>query len=551
MERVGSLADLGETRDAVTQEHFSLAIEKLDSLCSVIQQFSVLFTQYKHLIQLHRPLTILYAALGDNSSFLKYVTSVEKRLTQSFLSLSIKPVQRLPRYILLLKEMLKCIHRSVSVFDNELKDTLVASRMTLRETCIMIANCTLHCNNAMKEYEDLQKLHQLDRSFQNCNLKRKYNFVTIRKNRIFVLEGLLRRRHDRIGIRQYFCHVFSDVMLISVLAGNRGLKLKNILPLHENSGVACIPVPNNALWSAESSGEDCWFAIVSNKIMYFIAKSTIERDMWVSALNSVLKKNCSDHDVLCNAERLEIYNSSVDSYYERISSTTTAMEAAERSVCVTQAMWWQILCNIGDESLIEKVRECSAKAVSKMLLTFDKRKLGPLHNVFSDSVRGHFPIWFDYFFDCPKRTPKYSSAADCHPPSIVKVYLYHDILVAATLSSNDKGRSSYYFHINISSLQVQSQSVLSITLTDTSVESTKGIFHNLLKSGIRERTLVANSVEKKKTWLLLLQELISTKVSASTNKESDNYSYKVGASGTSAWRYQDRPSINWDNVDFT
>ena len=546
---MGSVVDLGTVRDSMIEENISPAIDKLECLNRAFSHFSPLFAQYKHLIQLHRPITVLYAALGDNSSFLKFVTSVEKSLSQNFLSLSIKPVQRLPRYILLLKEMLKCVHRSVSLFSGMEHEILVNTRSSLRNTCVMIANCTLLCNNAMREYEDLQKLHQLDRQFKNCELKKKYNFVTIRKNRVHVLEGMIKRRHDRIGIKSYFCHVFSDVMLLSVVAGNGGLRLKNIIPLHLNSGVACIPVPNSALWSMESTADGCWLAIIANKIMFFAVKSSHERDRWVKAINSVLHKNAADYDILYNADRMDLYNKHVNQYYKRHGGSEAGIAEAESAVCITQVNWWQILST--HKGVEEGLKNGNEKALSRLLRTFDKKKLGPLEQVLGGNGKTHFPICFDYFFDSPKKSSKTSSNnSDFQSPSIIKVYLLHDVIIAATLSGNDDHHSAYYFHIDISALEVcgGDDASLALTLVDTSVEISKGFVKNLWKSNTREHTLIVSSIFEKKKWVRLLQETISTFNSSSPMCINPEYCKKVRSAGASVWKYEERPSIDWDVV---
>jgi len=550
---IGSVEAIGQARNEMMEDRFSPAIEMLNGLCISFDQFSPLFTQYKHIIQLHRPITILYAALGDNKSFSLFVKDIEKTLSQNFLSLSIKPVQRLPRYILLVKEMLKCVHRSVQLFDGDDQESLLKTRLHLRESCISISNCTLLCNNAMREYEDLQKLHSLDRRFKDCQLKKKYNFVTIRKNRVHVLEGEIKRRHERIGIRSYLCHVFSDIMLISVTAGNGGLKLKNIIPLGSNCGVACVPVPNSALSTIVCTDEGCWFAmVVTNKIMFLSAKSCPERDKWVKAINSVLHRNDGDYDILYNSERMKLFNEHIDRYYKRHADTDSGIAEAERAVCVTQVNWWQILSTAADDSstLKNTVTQQNANSINRLLKTFDKKKQGPIEQVLSVSYGiTHFPICFDYFFDYPKKSSRAALSTDFQAPVMIKVYLFHDVIIAATISGNEDGRSAYYFHIDLSSLELHSEdALLSITLVDTSVTSTKGIIQSLWKHDVRERTIVASNFERKRKWMILLQEAISRFKSVSPTSVSPELCTKVQMATISTWKYQERPSINWDNL---
>lgn len=553
-DHIGTLGDIGQARDAMTQDNFSPAIDMLNWLCVSFDQFSPLFTQYRHLIQLHRPMTILYAALGDNNSFLKFVNDVEKSLSENFLSLSIKPVQRLPRYILLLKEMLKCVHRSVKLFDGGDHDSLLATRLRLRESCIDISNCTLLCNNAMREYEDLQKLHRLDRQFKDCQLKKKYNFVTIRKNRVHVLEGEIKRRHERIGMRTYLCNVFSDVMLISVVAGKGGLRLKNIIPLGSNCGVACLPVPNFALSTVSCTEDSSWFAmVISNKIMYLSVKSSVERDKWVRAINSVLYKNGADYDILNSSDRLELYNKYVDNYYKRYADTDVGVAEAESAICVTQANWWNIISGTpaADKIILEKtLHEQNLKSIERLLTSFDKKKMGPVEQVLSISEnKTHFPISCDYFFDIPKKSSRASISTDFQPPVVYKCYLFHDVFIVATLSGNEDGRSAYYFHIDLAALELQSDNTsLAITLVDTSITGSKGILKSLWKHDIRERTIIAPNMERKRKWLCLLNEALSTVKSVAPVSINPEFCTKVRMSGISSWKFEDRPSINWDNL---
>lgn len=123
-------------------------------LCDILSQFTPFFGQYKHFIILHRPISVLYSNSCENGEFQAYTSDCEKAMGQSLLSLSIKPVQRLPRYVLLCKEMHNCICQMRSVYGNEISSehhaVLKNARMRCRGVYEAISNCTLLCNNAIR-----------------------------------------------------------------------------------------------------------------------------------------------------------------------------------------------------------------------------------------------------------------------------------------------------------------------------------------------------------------------------------------------------------------
>ena len=71
---------------------------------------------------------------------------------------------------------------------------------------------------------------------------------------------------------------------------------------------------------------------------------------------------------------------------------------------------------------------------------------------------------------------------------------------------------------------------------------------NLWKSTVREHSLIGSSIEEKKQWTHFLNEAISTLKSTSPISINPEFCKKVQRSRTAAWKYEERPSINWDNL---
>jgi hypothetical protein len=293
------------------EQTFQMMITLIDSLTQLFAQYSPLFVQYKHFITFHPPISQLFTTSYSDTSnlhFRDYIDTQQTLYENTFLSLSIKPVQRLPRYILLCKEIHNTLHKLIQYYSPENQpaplppatpptsrppssrptsstletaspivtksnsrtpkrspsvvvamrekryEQLYATRRLTYNVHTMISNCTLHCNNTMKDYDDLQKLHSIhQRLYEHSNSIRFTStvsrpFPVVVKGRIFILEGEITRHHRRGGNKTYTVYLFNDMMILCTAVGSQnGLKLEFTIPLYRNSMTMCVSIPSPVL----------------------------------------------------------------------------------------------------------------------------------------------------------------------------------------------------------------------------------------------------------------------------------------------------------------
>jgi hypothetical protein len=265
-------------------QYLNTLLSLVDLLTTLFSQYFQLFSQYKHFITFHRPLSLLFSSYYANDlDFHQYIdTQQQQSGSDSFLSLSIKPVQRLPRYILLCKEMHNTLHKILQCFHPNTSaaspsdgvgagkglgevaggggeyEQIYRARQSIYSIHAMISNCTLLCNNTMKDYDDLQQLHSLHNRLygphssygnQRKRLLAASAMPIVVKGRIYVLEGELYRQHRRGGNKLYLVFLFNDIMIFCSPSGSGGggLRLELTIPLYKNSNTLCLPLPSPVL----------------------------------------------------------------------------------------------------------------------------------------------------------------------------------------------------------------------------------------------------------------------------------------------------------------
>jgi hypothetical protein len=260
-------------------KYLQTLLSLIDHLTTLFSQYFQHFTQYKHFITFHRPLSLLFSSFySDDINFQNYIDTQQQRYgSDTFLSLSIKPVQRLPRYVLLCKEMHNTLHKILQYFHpnthhqhpvagvggvgggagevegmEEIYQQIYHARQSIYGIHTMISNCTLLCNNTMRDYEDLQQLHQLHHRLygQQQQKQQQQQLPIVVKGRIYIREGELYRQHRRGGLRMYLVYLFNDMMIFCTSTGggrSNSLKLELTIPLYRNSNTLCLSLPSPVL----------------------------------------------------------------------------------------------------------------------------------------------------------------------------------------------------------------------------------------------------------------------------------------------------------------
>ncbi|MES1910564.1 MAG: hypothetical protein MHM6MM_003138 [Cercozoa sp. M6MM] len=249
-----------------------------------LQLYSVYVTQYGAATQ------ALEQVQARNSRFDEMVRVNERVLGTTLLSLMIMPVQRIPRYLLLLNELKKQAGKA-HVQIAGLNDTL-----TELKRIADAVNQNVHGNEARQQVVNLQE--QLFRG--------KVDLVT--PTRFLVMRAELQKvwnnqRLRRRAARTYLFFLFNDILLYATPVGddtrtktskdlaNEGkdiygsAKVKHVLPL---AGLTVEEVPNSRDW------QNAMHIRSSTKSFTLACPSAEERTLWVKQLRRYAKI-CTDN----------------------------------------------------------------------------------------------------------------------------------------------------------------------------------------------------------------------------------------------------------------
>lgn len=551
--------ELGNTDPVKCCDH---SLQFCDGIFQALKQFAPFFPLFSQFIITHDGLSLLYSTLSfEDPEFTSILSQYETLLGESLLSLIIKPVQRLPRYVLLCKEIHHTLTKAYCVCQEikspfVLREEDVAMITTLekgaREVHNLIADCAKQCNNSVRTHQDNLRLHQLYDMFREGG-----TILPIVKNdRVIVKEGELKRHHRHSGIKSHEIQVFSDMLLSSSPSG-KGLKLEQIFSLARGTDTLCLPIPPRA--SGDPDGT--WFVLVSDdKTLFFGAKTHLEMLRWIEAIHECLIKNSADSDVYLMKNQIALVNTLVgeinrrsQKFLEKRTLENHRLSTRQRSASYDrsfveatnsiQASWWHLLdileeictqeknsepiegevTDVSPVSHLRRVVEHHAKeVVSRMMLTIscgddEKKGVGSTNIIqsllFNDTVR--YIIAVGVFFEYPSGSlvSSSSSSLDFERPQLVKLFLLSDVLIGTYLNTV-KDNLTYYFHIKLSDLQCsdyrEGVSDYAIQLSDTSkvMRRRLSIISRNTQIEYSKRILYASTIDMKFDWLSLMMQAV-------------------------------------------
>lgn len=212
---------------------------------------------------------LLGQLLSTNSKFLKYHDTQLGSEKPSLASLLITPIQRVPRYQLLLKEILKNTPED--------HDDRADCEKALAEVTTLAANV----NTCIKERELADLAVSLESKFTSSP-----GFVD--PSRIFIMQGPLTKfsRNDQPTLYEFF--LFNDMLAYASLRADGKFKLKHKLMINEAFGV-------------DSVQSDLTFSVKSQEKTFKVsAPDEAKKRNWVRALedcaNGVKAKKRSPND---------------------------------------------------------------------------------------------------------------------------------------------------------------------------------------------------------------------------------------------------------------
>jgi len=206
--------------------------------------------------------------------FKQFCEKIEFQPQVNFASLDsflILPVQRIPRYNLLLTELIK--HTKSEELD------YVELCKALKE----IQNVAFIVNDHMKELDIKQKI--LDIALQISNL----TFEIVQPSRRFITQGEISYVSNAKGLTKRFLIIFNDLICITKKSNIDEIELtqKGLPPYDFRSAISFTNSPRSWILDLPDNGIllNCFLFITVTKIFTFFCKTLEEKKDWITKIN--------------------------------------------------------------------------------------------------------------------------------------------------------------------------------------------------------------------------------------------------------------------------
>mmetsp|Transcript_18393 Transcript_18393/g.29153 ORF Transcript_18393/g.29153 Transcript_18393/m.29153 type:complete len:956 (+) Transcript_18393:1172-4039(+) len=236
-------------------------------LSDLFETFTPYFRMYQGYVNNHEKSVSLMRRLNEKEKWQEYCASV-RPLTQraDLSSLLILPIQRLPRYKLLLSEILK------NTADGHPDGADLAASLE------KVQDISLQINAGMKEFERREIVRTIERKFDGT-------VRILEPHRQFIREGKLWkvcRNKDRL----YHFFLFNDLFIYASSYGAK-YKFHNSLPLNAAFSVSRLDAEAASNYGAEKSGR--LFSIVSEKKSFVVyADTESDAHAWLDEIQACL-----------------------------------------------------------------------------------------------------------------------------------------------------------------------------------------------------------------------------------------------------------------------
>ena len=238
---------------------------------ALFHKFSPFFKMYTDYVNNHNEATILLDNLHNNANKFKKFAAFEAQAVlkedcrgMGLASLLIMPVQRVPRYKLLLNELIKNTdntHSDYAALENAFEGINMVAR---------------HINEALRHQQNVASIVELQSRFtQPVEL--------IAPGRILVHEGIALKRNKKDDEKYYFI-LFTD--LLCVADGNRErLRMHSMIPIDMSMNLQVKDEP-------AKDGSTLYLMDVhsSQKDLTMVWKEKKERDEWAELLYDAVRK---------------------------------------------------------------------------------------------------------------------------------------------------------------------------------------------------------------------------------------------------------------------
>lgn len=262
---------------------------------NIFKQYAQFFKIYTvYCSSYHSSSSVLQKLLDINSDFRDFIAISEFCVETTLQSLLITPVQRIPRYLLLLESLVK------ATGDNEDIPNLTAAKNAIED----VAN---HINSSIKLAEARAKVIQI----QNRVFRNRVMLVT--PHRYFIKEGEMKKAFNKHGfwngkLKRYKFFLFNDVLIYSSLpsATHQTSELKHMLPIL-GMRISVLDDDPNMSHSFQ----------IHNKEKPLIVKcdNEVEMNEWISAIKSCIEKIEKDAKSLRQSANTEVIDPSAKSMF--------------------------------------------------------------------------------------------------------------------------------------------------------------------------------------------------------------------------------------------
>jgi hypothetical protein len=206
---------------------------------------------------------------GQVSAFRQFVRHAVQLYPCQLPSLLIKPVQRLPRYVLLLKQLCECTPATH------------ADSKPLELALVKMLAITNQLNEAKREAEAFAEVVRIFNSIAPRDREGVQELIA--PSRRFVKEGRVFYRRDESATNDaaHYLFLFNDLLLVTVPSARGFHSVAIALTLANVTSV--VPLLDS------DTVQHCFILDTPNRTIMLLAESAADRDEWVRALQSAIQ----------------------------------------------------------------------------------------------------------------------------------------------------------------------------------------------------------------------------------------------------------------------
>jgi len=245
-------------------------VKIMKHIAELFDKFSPYFKMYTTYCSNHPQSLIKIEKLKSNPAFVNTLqkSETDQRVKGSLLSYLIKPIQRICKYPLLFRELISETQEQITI------DSLEKTKSKIEEVVIYV-------NEGKRVAENLQKVVNIQNSFQNAFGKTKVDLIDV--HRRFIREGQLLVKGKSFTdlnpkLKAFDIILFNDVILIAKKK-NDSYDLKAKLNLESVRLVL----------SADSESIQNAFELHDKKVYVLSAATAFERDSWFKDIKACKK----------------------------------------------------------------------------------------------------------------------------------------------------------------------------------------------------------------------------------------------------------------------